>query len=680
MKYKTLTLILALLTTHSAVFAEAPNYEEHIKPLFRSHCLKCHNADDSNADLDLSSFAAVMKGGSSGAIVKAGRPESSQLYRAMAHLENAEAMPPESPKLPDAKIALVQEWIRGGLIAGKGGKSQLRAAGAMLTPVKAGAPAPMPDEIPDVALTKVVRPPIPQSIAASSGAPLFAVSGQEQILLYGKQDAPTVHSDFKPTANDDLARRWEFEAPADGHITTRDAGRIGKGIRFDSTSKPVRVEPIVEFDSFEQLTISTWIRPSDIEGGQTIFGQENGFTLFLERRRDGWTPRLFMRDQDNGISYYGRVAFLPNDQWSHLAATWDGRKWSWFVNAEFVAEQQCPAALKKMQQRPGAVQSIGGQINFNDQTQNLCRCDLDELRLYNRALPANELAAMISEVVPAYGLLGALPFPEGTIHDVKFSRNGSLILAAGGRGAHSGRVVLYDVKSGKRVAEIGDEVDSVLAADMTTNHKYVALGGPGKHVKVFDTSSGKLVHKIDKHTDWVTAMAFSPDGALLATGDRSGGVHVWETGKGAIVFTLDEHKVRIADLAWRADSKLLATAAEDGNLILWDMKDGFPSRNIVAHSSKESPRYSRRTGVTSVNFAPDGRLLTTGRDGFLRFWSSDGEKLSETKLEGGIPTAAAVFNGGATAVTGSFDGSLSLWDLSSNVRTQTLVNGEDDSE
>lgn len=675
MKFGISLIVLSLLTLPSVVNAEAPNYEEHIKPLFRSHCLKCHNADESNADLDLSSFAAVMKGGSSGAVVKAGRPESSQLYRAMAHLENAEAMPPESPKLSEAKIGLVQEWIRGGLIAGKGGKSQLRTVGAMLMPVKAGSPAPLPEALPGVALTKVVRPPVPQAIAASAGAALFAVSGQEQILLYGKKETPASRSDFLPTANDDLVRRWEFETPHEGTMTSTEAGRIGNGIRFDANSKAVQLDSNIDFDSFEQLTIATWLRPEKTNESQTLFGQENGFSLFMERRRNGWTPRLFMRDQDNAISYYGRVAEIPGEQWSHLAATWDGDKWAWYVNGQFVNEQECPATLKRIQQREKAVQSIGGLISSQGEIQNPCRCDLDELRIYRRVLTVDEIAAMISEVAPAYGLLGALPFPEGTIHDVKFSRNGLLMLAAGGRGAHSGRVVLYDVKTGKRVAEIGDEVESVLAADITANHQFVALGGPGKLVKIFQTANGEVVHRIEKHTDWVTAMSFSPDGALLATGDRSGGVHVWETEKGAIVFTLDEHKVRITDLAWRADSKLLATAAEDGNLILWDMKDGFPSRNIVAHASKESSRYSRRTGVTAVNFAPDGRLLTVGRDGFSRVWSGDGEKLSESRIEGRLPTAAAVLNNGAAAVVGSFDGAMQIWDLESNARVQKLVNG-----
>src|SRR4029453_17494566 len=35
-------------------------------------------------------------------------------------------------------------------------------------------------------------------------------------------------------------------------------------------------------------------------------------------------------------------------------------------------------------------------------------------------------------------LLGILPFPEGIPYVVRFSRNGSVLLAAGGRGGHSG--------------------------------------------------------------------------------------------------------------------------------------------------------------------------------------------------------------------------------------------------
>ena len=657
----------ALLLFTTSVIAEPPNYEDHIKPLFRAHCLKCHNADEASADLDLSSISSVLKGGSSGSVVKAGRPESSQLYRAMAHLDGAEAMPPESPKLSDEKLALVQEWIRGGLIAGKGGKSQLRGVTTMLAPVSASGPAPMPESLPALDSSETVRPPIPQAVAVSPGAPLFAVSGHEQVLLFAGQGKPT--GAVKPVAYEALERDWSWDRD-DGDVI----GKVGKAGSFRAETGLVRIEPVVDLSRFAELTVAMWIRPQDNASNATMFGAEAGFRIFLERQKDYWRPRIFLRNQDNGISYFGRVGALPLDQWSHLAAVWTGAKWIWYIDGQAIAEQQCPETLKRIQQRPDAIQVVGGMLSRTNKKLDGFHGDLDELRIYRKALTPDEIRQVMLEAsqTKSYAKLGALPFPEGTIHDIKFSRNGSLLIVAGGRGAYSGRAVLFDVKTGQRVAEVGDEVDSVLAADVSTDHQFVALGGPAKIVKVFNTKTGELIHRIKKHTDWITAVAFSPDGTMFATGDRSGGVHVWESEKGAIVFTLDEHKVRITDLRWRADGSIVASASEDGNLILWSMKDGFPLRNIVAHASKESPRYSRRTGVLSLDFANDGRLFTSGRDGMARLWSAEGEQQLEFPIESGLPLSAALLEGTTAAVVGSFDGSLHIFDLAAKARTQLL--------
>ena len=674
MKLRSVSLIaLLVVSQHDLHAADPPNYEDHIKPFFRSHCLKCHNADESEADLDLSKMSSVLKGSSSGPVVKAGRPEGSQLYRAIAHLDGAEAMPPESPKLPEEKLALVRDWIRGGLIAGKGGKSQLRNVAAMLAPVSSGAPAPLPESLPTIELTRTVRPPIPQAMAVSPGAPFFAVSGQEQVLLFA--GSAKAASDSETTAHESTARSWSFDDQAE-HI----AGKIGRAASFSKETEIARLESVIDFSRFKELTVAMWIRPHDGPNGPTVIGAEHGFRMFLERQRDGWRPRLFLRDQDNAISYFGRVGNLPINEWSHLAAVWNGSTWNWYIDGQHVAEQTCPEALQRIQQRPDSIQSIGGIIDANGDKQGAFDGDLDELRIYRKALNLSEIGKLVQEAsqTKSYNRLGVLPFPEGTVHDIRFSRNGSLLLAAGGRGAFSGRVVLFDVKTGQRVAEIGDEVDSVLAADVSAEHKYVALGGPAKVVKVFSTETGEILHRIRKHTDWITAVAFSPDGKLLATGDRSGGIHIWETEKGAIVFTLDEHKVRITDLSWRGDGSIVASASEDGNVILWSMKDGFPLRNFVAHASNASPRHSRRTGVLSLDFANDGRLLTSGRDGAVRLWSADGVKQLEFNIDSGLPVTASLLDDTAAAVVGAFDGSLHVFDLASKSRTQLLTTGVDE--
>ncbi len=116
-------------------------------------------------------------------------------------------------------------------------------------------------------------------------------------------------------------------------------------------------------------------------------------------------------------------------------------------------------------------------------------------------------------------LLGTLPFPERIPHVLKFSRNGKWLLAAGGRGASAGprRALGRDDRQAASPRS-ATRPTCVLAADVSPDHKLVALGGPGKLVKVYDTATGELRHKIKKHTDWVTAMEFSPDGA--AAGHR----------------------------------------------------------------------------------------------------------------------------------------------------------------
>jgi hypothetical protein len=53
-------------------------------------------------------------------------------------------------------------------------------------------------------------------------------------------------------------------------------------------------------------------------------------------------------------------------------------------------------------------------------------------------------------------LVGVLPFPEGIAEVLKFSRNGLLLLAGGGHGAASGKVVVWNVKTGERMFEVGD--------------------------------------------------------------------------------------------------------------------------------------------------------------------------------------------------------------------------------
>src|SRR6187401_3072078 len=156
--------VFAVLFTVSVSYA-APTYNDDVSPIFKDNCTGCHNPDKLKADLDLTTYASAMKGGSSGAAVKAGSADGSLLFRVVSHLEEPE-MPPKKPKLPDAQISLIKEWITGGALESKGGtvaKSR-DAALQMAAPAadaKAEGPPPMPENLPAVADVAVIAKPTP---------------------------------------------------------------------------------------------------------------------------------------------------------------------------------------------------------------------------------------------------------------------------------------------------------------------------------------------------------------------------------------------------------------------------------------------------------------------------------------------------------------------------------------
>jgi WD40 repeat protein len=433
-----------------------PNYDDDIKPLFARRCFACHSAGEMRSGLNLESYAGVLKGGSSGDVVIAARAASSMLYRAVAREDGAPQMPLGQPKMPDAEIALIRDWIQGGLLEtaaslpkGPVGPSLEFRGSTLNQPVE---PAAMPAALPAFALKETVRPHPVTALATSPWAPLAAVAGHERIYLY------------------DLAKR---------------------------------------------------------------------------------------------------------------------------------------------------------------------------------------------------AAAGELAFPEGVPYVLRFSRNGADLLAAGGKGVQSGKVVIFDVKTGKRLAVLGEERDLVLAADISADGKLVALGGPGKIVKVYGVADGKLLYEIKKHTDWITALEFSPDGSRLATGDRSGGLYLWESAAGGTVGALADHKDAITSVSWRGDSALLASGSEDGQIIIWNVSDGFPLATVAkAHLPKAVPgQYGAIPGgVLSVQFTSDGRVVSVGRDSFIRIWGTDGKPRGASPADDVLLTKVAASSDGKLFVAGDYAGKVLLWD------------------
>jgi len=255
-----------------------------------------------------------------------------------------------------------------------------------------------------------------------------------------------------------------------------------------------------------------------------------------------------------------------------------------------------------------------------------------------------------------FEVLGVLPFPEGQPQVLKFSRDGSMLMAGGGRGGASGKVIVYDVKTGERKAEVGDEYDSVLAADISADLTMIALGGPKRMLRVYSTETGELLFENKKHNDWITAIEFSPDGVLIASGDRSNGLLVWESSTGKEFYNLLGHTGMITDVSWRPDSNVVASSSEDNTIRLWEMNNGT-----------EVKKWTANGGCLAVDYIRDGRLVSNGRDQVVRLWNGDGGQLREFPGQTDLGMEVAFDAESERVLAGDWTGMVRVWNAADGV-------------
>jgi WD40 repeat protein len=257
-------------------------------------------------------------------------------------------------------------------------------------------------------------------------------------------------------------------------------------------------------------------------------------------------------------------------------------------------------------------------------------------------------------------MLGALAFPEGEVHALRFSRDGKVLVAAGGVGGQSGAVVAFDVGAWKRLFTITDDTDAILAADISTDRTRVVFGGPGRVVKVVSIPDGKPLHTFRKPTDWVLSVGFSPEGLLVAAGDRFGGLHVWETKSGKEFLTLRGHTKGVTGIAWRADSDALASCSEDGTARIWDIHTGAETAKWDAHDG----------GATDIAFHNSGVIATAGRDGRVKVWDQSGKRTAELGPTDDAVLKVALTPDATTVLSGDWSGAVRLWPVAGGTGTK----------
>ncbi|WP_425234369.1 DUF1549 domain-containing protein [Ulvibacterium sp.] len=86
-----------------------------VRAIFAHNCYQCHSENKQKGELVLENKRGVFKGGESGAVIVAGKPKESEIYRRITLPPNADGVMPKKGKvLKDNEIALIRLWIEKG--------------------------------------------------------------------------------------------------------------------------------------------------------------------------------------------------------------------------------------------------------------------------------------------------------------------------------------------------------------------------------------------------------------------------------------------------------------------------------------------------------------------------------------------------------------------------------------
>lgn len=98
--------------TFPVTAAERPVFEKDVLPIFTKYCFNCHGKSSPQLGLDLRSARLAMRGSQNGAVIVAGSPEKSLLWKKVSSREMPLAQ--FKLKLSDAELEIIRKWIEAG--------------------------------------------------------------------------------------------------------------------------------------------------------------------------------------------------------------------------------------------------------------------------------------------------------------------------------------------------------------------------------------------------------------------------------------------------------------------------------------------------------------------------------------------------------------------------------------